>query len=305
MHCKKFRQLFADTGKHSPRRSSDFVRPAFRQRTGVGSLSIRQALSFNSPCEQQPRNASARTGAGFSMMCPFRFRPDRRRPDRCVLHATMGCFSIAHPGAVFPSPTFDVSAGGRRCVRTAHSLGCRLARGFRAAPNATGRVVGWRLQTHAETRHQTRQGLGRTVGLIGGRRASQCGVHRPPARLVPCPGQIWAKFESSLPNFFPATRAGVINFAAMPTIEFNGYTLDEAERMLDRARVRLADLPFREDIVFVKRGPSQVIAWDGSERPFIRVLTRKQERADRIRDRLTSECDLEIVLIDFIPCATG
>lgn len=94
-------------------------------------------------------------------------------------------------------------------------------------------------------------------------------------------------------------------FAIVPTIEFNGYTVDEAERICDRVRGRLADLPFCQDIVFVKRGPSQVIAWDGSERPFIRVLTRMRERADRIRDRLTSECDLEIVLIDFIPRATG
>lgn len=87
----------------------------------------------------------------------------------------------------------------------------------------------------------------------------------------------------------------------MPTIEFYGFSAEGAARTAERSRELLAGLPFCEDIVFVTQGPSQVIAWDGSSRPFIRVLTRRQERADQIRDRLVGEADIEVVLIDFIP----
>ena len=89
----------------------------------------------------------------------------------------------------------------------------------------------------------------------------------------------------------------------MPTLEFHGYSSEEAAAMRGNARERLAVLAFREEIVFVDSGPSRVEGWDGAERPFVRVLTRKQERADLIRQQLHPLCDLEVVLIDFIPKA--
>ena len=87
----------------------------------------------------------------------------------------------------------------------------------------------------------------------------------------------------------------------MPTLEFHGFSVSGAERMAATSRERLAGLPFCDDIVFVMQGATRVVAWDGSERPFVRVLTRSRERAEHIRDRLVTECDLEVVLIDFIP----
>lgn len=91
----------------------------------------------------------------------------------------------------------------------------------------------------------------------------------------------------------------------MPTLEFHGYSSEAATRFAARAKTLLTGLSFCDDIVFVMQGPTQVIAWDGTERPFVRVLTRRQERADQIKERLTKECDLEVVLIDFIPRANG
>jgi hypothetical protein len=90
----------------------------------------------------------------------------------------------------------------------------------------------------------------------------------------------------------------------MPTIELYGHSAEGAERMMARCRELLAGLPFCADIVFVDQGPSRVIGWDGSDRPFVRVLTRSPARAGEIRDRLTGETDLEVVLIDFIPRAS-
>lgn len=87
----------------------------------------------------------------------------------------------------------------------------------------------------------------------------------------------------------------------MPTLEFHGYSAAGAAQMVARSRELLAGLPFCQYIVFLTQGPSQVIAWDGSSRPFIRVLTRSQERASQIRDRLVGESDIEVVIIDFIP----
>ncbi|TKC98583.1 hypothetical protein [Polyangium fumosum] len=91
----------------------------------------------------------------------------------------------------------------------------------------------------------------------------------------------------------------------MPTLELYGYSSEEAERTVAMARALLLDLPFRNDIVFVLQGPTQVVAWDGSHRPFVRILTRSRERADMIKARLTRECDLEVVFIDFIPRTTN
>lgn len=86
----------------------------------------------------------------------------------------------------------------------------------------------------------------------------------------------------------------------MPTLEFHGYSLADAQQMTAQVREALVGLPFCEDIVFVERGPSRVVAWNGEEQPFVRILTRSKQRAGEIQARLTHMCDLEVVIINFI-----
>lgn len=87
----------------------------------------------------------------------------------------------------------------------------------------------------------------------------------------------------------------------MPTLEFHGYDANATQRLEAYAREKLGDLDYREDIVFVRGPATQVIAWNGEPKPFIRVLTRKPQRAEEIRARLLDETDVETVLIDFHP----
>ncbi|WP_433570177.1 hypothetical protein [Streptomyces sp. CA-251247] len=91
----------------------------------------------------------------------------------------------------------------------------------------------------------------------------------------------------------------------MPTIEFFGVPREERATLEKRVRELLAGEEFREDCVFVTAADSLVLDWQGRSRPFIRVSTRSEERADRFRKLLHHTCDLEIVRIDFQPMADG
>ncbi|MET7322722.1 hypothetical protein [Streptomyces sp. NPDC005549] len=91
----------------------------------------------------------------------------------------------------------------------------------------------------------------------------------------------------------------------MPTIEFFGVRGDERDALEKRVRALLADEEFRTDCVFVTAATSQVLGWNGDSRPFVRVSTRSEQRADRFRTLLRHTCDLEIVRIDFQPVADG
>lgn len=91
----------------------------------------------------------------------------------------------------------------------------------------------------------------------------------------------------------------------MPTLEFYGYARGERDALIGSLRPLLADLPYRADIVFVKAEPTEVVAWDGSSRPFVRVLTRRPERAEQIRARINRSCDVETVIIGFYPAIGG
>lgn len=87
----------------------------------------------------------------------------------------------------------------------------------------------------------------------------------------------------------------------MPTIEFFGFG-DEARREVERqVRAAVEPEPFCPDCVFVEAPPTRVRAWDGEDRPFVRVSTRSAERAARFRELLRTVCDLEVVRIDFQP----
>ncbi|MFG2134814.1 hypothetical protein ACGFNV_44695 [Streptomyces sp. NPDC048751] len=90
---------------------------------------------------------------------------------------------------------------------------------------------------------------------------------------------------------------------AMPTIEFFGMHREERDTLEKQVRELLTEEEFREDCVFVTAADSRVLDWTGHRRPFIRVSTRSEHRADRFRNLLQHICDLEIVRIDFQPMA--
>lgn len=87
----------------------------------------------------------------------------------------------------------------------------------------------------------------------------------------------------------------------MPTLELHGYSAARSKRLVAVARDALASLPYHDDIVFVLGIPSRVQAWDGSAKPFVRVLTRKPSRAKAITARLVPHTDVETVIIGFFP----
>jgi hypothetical protein len=85
----------------------------------------------------------------------------------------------------------------------------------------------------------------------------------------------------------------------MPTIEFFGYNESERDELLNSVRWLMKELAYRDDIVFVSAAPNQVVGWDGSIRPFVRILTRMPERAKEMGALLRSACDVETVIIGF------
>src|SRR5262249_31164614 len=105
-------------------------------------------------------------------------------------------------------------------------------------------------------------------------------------------------FSRSLMLRGGCVRYGVLH---MPSIEFHGYTEEQISNMLPGVRERLADLPFREKIVFsTSNAGSKVTAWGGSSEPFLRVLCRPAH-AEEVRERLTEQWDVEIVPVEFFP----
>lgn len=87
----------------------------------------------------------------------------------------------------------------------------------------------------------------------------------------------------------------------MPTLEFHGFDRTTQPQAIQRVRDCLSEATFRDDLVFVTSAPSEVHDWNGALRPFVRVLTRTQDRADWIRTRLVPQFDVEVVLIEFHP----
>jgi hypothetical protein len=87
----------------------------------------------------------------------------------------------------------------------------------------------------------------------------------------------------------------------MPTIELYGFDTARQAHLITEFRCRLGDLPFREQVVFVPGCAPRVIAWNGEDRPFVRVLTRASARADAIRACINDLVDVETVIIGFHP----
>jgi len=87
----------------------------------------------------------------------------------------------------------------------------------------------------------------------------------------------------------------------MPTLELHGFDERAGDQLVSQMRQVLQDLAYCEDIVFDRTYPGQVIGWDGSWRPFVRVCSRRQEKIDEIRTLLNPLCDVETLMIGFFP----
>lgn len=88
----------------------------------------------------------------------------------------------------------------------------------------------------------------------------------------------------------------------MPTLELHGFDGKSGDEMVAAIRPRLADLPYRDDIVFdTTRNGGRVEGWDGSDRRFLRVCSRSQEKLDELRDATVPLIDVETVLIGYFP----
>ena len=90
----------------------------------------------------------------------------------------------------------------------------------------------------------------------------------------------------------------------MPTLELHGYSANERDALVLKLKSMLSPLEYHNDIIFV-HGESRVIGWDGASRPFVRVLSRRQERADEIGKRLSTDFEVETAVIGFIPKVSG
>jgi hypothetical protein len=90
----------------------------------------------------------------------------------------------------------------------------------------------------------------------------------------------------------------------VPTLELHGFDPDAGETLVRAARERLAELPYREDIVFdLTRAGGRVLGWDGSDRPFVRVCSRSEAKLDELRALLVDLADVETLLIGYFPRA--
>jgi hypothetical protein len=87
----------------------------------------------------------------------------------------------------------------------------------------------------------------------------------------------------------------------MPTIEFFGFSVLYRDELEKQIRLRLSEEAFRTECVFVSAVGTNVVSWDGTSRPFVRVSSRKIERLDRFRELLGDLVDLETVVIGYWP----
>ncbi len=84
----------------------------------------------------------------------------------------------------------------------------------------------------------------------------------------------------------------------MPTLDFFGYSPQQAREMLERMAPELRALPFAADIVFVlHEETSSVVDLDGLSKPFIRISTRDEGRAQSLVATLRPYADLETTRI--------
>lgn len=89
----------------------------------------------------------------------------------------------------------------------------------------------------------------------------------------------------------------------MPTFEFYGYTPAETTQLITTIKSTISTFPFCQDIVFVVKNVdnTQVIAWNGEEKPFVRILTRSHEKAEQLRTAIQHLTDVETIIIGYYP----
>lgn len=89
----------------------------------------------------------------------------------------------------------------------------------------------------------------------------------------------------------------------MPTFEFYGYDAATTDTLIGKIREHIGHLPYCRDIVFVEHAHdgSRVVAWDGEEKPFVRILTRSPEKADELRRAIETLSDVETAIIGYYP----
>lgn len=96
----------------------------------------------------------------------------------------------------------------------------------------------------------------------------------------------------------------------MPTFEFFGYDADQTDKLIAKIKNRLADISYRQDIVFVKHAHdgSKVVSWDNDEKPFVRILSRSSDKLTELSGEIHYLADVETVLIGYFqqaPLDTG
>ena len=80
----------------------------------------------------------------------------------------------------------------------------------------------------------------------------------------------------------------------MPSIELLGYADGEREQLECVLRAELEQLPFAHEIVFIGYR-SDVTDMKGNRQAFLRIVTRNEEKARILIDRLQWLADVEFV----------
>lgn len=92
----------------------------------------------------------------------------------------------------------------------------------------------------------------------------------------------------------------------MPTIEFFGYAEADAVTLTAALRDRARHFSYFADIVVVLSPErSRVVDLHGQARPFVRISSRSQQRADELKDTMLPLSDVETVVIGFTPRTTA
>jgi hypothetical protein len=91
----------------------------------------------------------------------------------------------------------------------------------------------------------------------------------------------------------------------MPTLEFHGYSAEKSEQLLEKLRPGLAHLEYCADIVFSvdHTDGRTVTGWDGTPAPFIRILSRSNEKLAQLQAVALPHSDVETLQIGYAPRA--
>ncbi len=80
----------------------------------------------------------------------------------------------------------------------------------------------------------------------------------------------------------------------MPSVELLGYGDEEGSKLEVALRDNLADLDFRNEIIFI-RYHSHISDFQNNEQSYLRVCTRNEEKANILMQRLKQFADVEFI----------